>query len=128
MRQVNRMLMRNFILFGLWSIVCVGVHVALAKDAAASSPPRYQLKVGQELNYHEDGERRTSSGGKWGDTKDWQLWVVRQNADGSWRIVVGCTGTEWSFDENGKRSDSGSYVPRVVTGISRGFWVMAQWP
>ena len=24
--------------------------------------------------------------------------------------------------------DWDSYVPRVVTGISWGFWVMAQWP
>ncbi|MEX2315957.1 MAG: TlpA disulfide reductase family protein [Pirellulales bacterium] len=49
--------------------------------------PRYQFKVGQELQYtgssvleYENGSIKSST--------DWKIWVTRKNNDGSWRLVV----------------------------------------
>jgi hypothetical protein len=78
---------RTALSFGFCSLICAIaatlVRVAAAADPAATSLPRYQFKVGQELIYHEVDETRYAGGGKSGGTKDWQLWVVRQNNDGS---------------------------------------------
>lgn len=59
------------------------------KPAANSAGlPRYWLKVGQELNYVTSKEFVTTSGRKIKSEADWQLWVVGENDDGSWRIVL----------------------------------------
>jgi thiol-disulfide isomerase/thioredoxin len=53
--------------------------------------PRYRLKAGQELTYRSRYEFHFGSGPSAGTHQvkiDWQVWVVRKNDDGSWRLVL----------------------------------------
>jgi thiol-disulfide isomerase/thioredoxin len=48
--------------------------------------PRYQLQVGQELNYRGGSEFKYESG-KFVTRETWRVWVTEKNADGSWRLA-----------------------------------------
>ena len=56
--------------------------------AADSDLPRYWLKVGQELSYVTTSEVSTADGQALMNESTWQVWVVRQNADGTWRLIL----------------------------------------
>jgi len=56
-------------------------------DENANTVPRYRLQVGQDLKYQGSSEFKYENGSH-GYKTEWQVWVVRQNDDGSWRIVV----------------------------------------
>src|SRR5439155_13612174 len=49
--------------------------------------PRYRLQVGQELRYTGKSEFKYQ-GGEHNYDNTWRIWVVRQNADGGWRLVL----------------------------------------
>jgi peroxiredoxin len=71
---------------------------ARAADEDAGSVPRYRLKVGQELNYRQTSEFKYGKGasaGTLGSRADWEVWVVRQNDDGSWRLVMRSSHSDW---------------------------------
>ena len=55
--------------------------------ARANDLPRYKLKVGQELKYHGTSDFKYENGSL-GYKNDWQVWVVRANDDGGWRLVL----------------------------------------
>ncbi|MGH7134338.1 MAG: hypothetical protein ACREHD_01275, partial [Pirellulales bacterium] len=55
--------------------------------AADANIPRYWLKVGQELTYETISEAATPDGQSAVEST-WQVWVVKQNSDGSWRLVM----------------------------------------
>jgi len=55
--------------------------------ARAEDVPRYQLSVGQEIQYQGTSDFKYESGSFHTDS-NWTAWVVRQNADGSWRVVL----------------------------------------
>lgn len=61
--------------------------VPAAADEAESSVPRDRLKVGQELKYHGTSDFKYENGA-FGTKSDWQVWVVRANDDGGWRLVL----------------------------------------
>ena len=61
--------------------------LAVALAPAADALPRYKLQVGQELQYTCHTEFKYD-GGKFLDDTDARLWVVRQNDDGTWRVIV----------------------------------------
>lgn len=63
-------------------------RAAKTARAASAGLPRYWFKVGQELNYQTAKEFATSDGRKITSQAEWQLWVVAENEDGSWRIVL----------------------------------------
>ena len=73
----------------------VGVSLLLGVFSATSfglgdvpgKLPRYKLHVGQELTYHGESDFNYTNGSM-GNTSDWQAWVVKQNPDASWRVVV----------------------------------------
>lgn len=56
--------------------------------AAESDVPRYWLKVGQELTYRTTSEFSTADGNAVSSESTWQVWVVKQNADGGWRLIL----------------------------------------
>lgn len=74
--------------------VCLGLLLPAFRPAQGGEEktlPRYRLKAGQELTYRSRSEfhyGRGDSAGTHGDKTDWQVWVVRKNDDGSWRLVV----------------------------------------
>jgi peroxiredoxin len=62
-----------------------------ARSGEEKTVPRYGLKAGQELTYSSRSEFHYGSGdstGTHGYKTDWQVWVVRKNDDGSWRLVL----------------------------------------
>jgi peroxiredoxin len=78
--------------------VCATCLLALTGRAAAEELPRYRLKVGQELTYHHSGEFNYKVGERSGVHRNddtWDVRVLRQNADGSWRLLLHLTTTFW---------------------------------
>jgi len=70
--------------------LCLGITALLAityVPARAEDVPRYQLSVGQEIQYQGTSDFKYESGSFHTDS-NWTAWVVRQNADGSWRVVL----------------------------------------
>jgi peroxiredoxin len=73
-----------------------------AADEDSNSVPRYRLKVGQELTYRQTSEFKYGKGaaaGSLGSRADWDVWVVRRNADGSWRLVLHSSHSDWQGKE-----------------------------
>src|SRR5262245_4468424 len=74
---------------GLASILLGGV-LPLPRAGAADAPfplPRYRLQVGQELLYSGSSEMKYE-GGQHAEKSTWRVWVVRQNKEGGWRLVI----------------------------------------
>src|SRR5262249_20783393 len=74
---------------GLASVLVGGV-LALSLAGAADSPvplSRYRFQVGQELLYSGSSEFRYE-GGQSAEKSTWRVWVVRQNKEGGWRLVI----------------------------------------
>jgi peroxiredoxin len=75
----------------VYSILAAVVAVFGPLDAARAADgsdelPRYRLKVGQELKYQGRSDFKYENGSLANQT-DWTFWVVRVNADGSWRLI-----------------------------------------
>jgi thiol-disulfide isomerase/thioredoxin len=58
-----------------------------ALSAEPPSPPRYQLKVGQQLIYQGSSLFKYQNGSH-GTTDKTTFWVTRKNDDGSWHIIA----------------------------------------
>ena len=94
-------------LYGLQMVLVLlaGAEPAIADDA--SDPvPRYRLKVGQELKYHGSSDFKYDNGSL-GNESDWQVWVVRANDDGSWRLLLRSS-QKSTQTFNGQKRDNGS--------------------
>jgi hypothetical protein len=79
--------------------LCVTAVLLPAARAAADELPRYRLKVGQELTYRQSSESKFVNDGKpepYGSETEWHVWVLRQNADGSWRLLFRQSHSSWS--------------------------------
>src|SRR5262245_33419745 len=71
--------------------VLLGVVLALPRAGAADSPfplPRYRLQVGQELLYSGSSEFKYKDGRQRTEKSTWRVWVVRENKEGGWRLVI----------------------------------------
>lgn len=70
-----------------WFLACL---VACGETVAAddANVPRYWLKVGQELTYETMSEVSLPEGQTAANEATWQVWVVKQNANGSWRLIL----------------------------------------
>jgi peroxiredoxin len=72
---------------------CADDHAsATGPPASTSDLPRYRLSVGQQLRY-ETTSTQNNEGNERQWSTDWRFWVVANNKDGSWRIVV--SKTKW---------------------------------
>jgi len=68
---------------------------------AAEAPlPRYKLQVGQELRYSGHSEFKYQSGQHNSDLT-WRIWVVRQNADGGWHLILRSGSTRTQISQRG---------------------------
>jgi thiol-disulfide isomerase/thioredoxin len=91
----------------------------------AGATPRYALRPGQVISYeenrsHAEGASRTT----------WRLWVVQQNGDGSWHVVVRAATKRLVERDSASRSEEtvslewfdilpDGAVPRCTTLVSR---------
>src|SRR5262245_26133633 len=74
---------------GLASILLGGV-LALPRAGAADAPfplLRYRLQVGQELIYNGSSETKFSKSQS-AVKSTWRVWIVRENKEGGWRLVI----------------------------------------
>ncbi len=79
--------------------LCAALLFLPAARAAADEPPRYRLRVGQELTYRVSQEFHYASGLNvkvLGSDSDWHVHVVRRNADGGWHLVIRESKSAWS--------------------------------
>src|SRR5690242_16798568 len=81
-RPLGRNLLTTSMVTGLLFVAC---KVGLSAD---SDVPRYWLKLGQELSYRTTSEFSTANGDALASESTWQVWVVKQNSDGSWRLIL----------------------------------------
>ena len=74
---------------GLVSVLLGGVLALPRAGAANPSFPllRYRLQVGQELLYS-GGSEFKYEGSQSAEKSTWRVWVVRQNKEGDWRLVI----------------------------------------
>jgi thiol-disulfide isomerase/thioredoxin len=72
--------------------ICAAVLLqASARAAGDDALPRYRLRVGQELTYTLKSESAFGEGAKavpYGSDDEWRVRVLRQNPDGSWRLLL----------------------------------------
>jgi thiol-disulfide isomerase/thioredoxin len=86
----------------------LGALSGSAAGAEGASLPRFRLEVGQELTYRQNYEFKYGKGdnaGILGHKTDWQVWVVRHNDDGSWRIVFRSSDKSWQVRGKGEKSE-----------------------
>jgi hypothetical protein len=76
--------------FTLLAILSIWTALAKAADAPL---PRYKIQVGQELRYSGHSEFKYQGGQHVYDAT-WRIWVVRQNDNGGWRLILR-SGTEF---------------------------------
>ncbi|HEY1602489.1 MAG TPA: TlpA disulfide reductase family protein [Pirellulales bacterium] len=67
------------------------------------APPRYKLRVGQELNYQGTNGFKNDFINVSSKTS-WKLLVVRQNADGGWRLLVRYATAQKRTSDKGQES------------------------
>jgi thiol-disulfide isomerase/thioredoxin len=100
-------MLRSPIFSGVAMIVFLSpLFVAWQLAWAGDELPRYKLHVGQELQYTSQDEF-VFDRGKFVYDITWHVWVVKENADGSWRLVIRYAtvdkDTRYADDQGGKR-------------------------
>jgi len=72
-----------------WFAVLALLLLGAGDSAKGAAPvPRYRFEPGQELRYSGQMEGELGSGKKVRSNITWRVWVVRQNDDGSWRLIL----------------------------------------
>lgn len=71
----------------LTALTFAAVGLPCGAVAAETNLPRYWPKVGQELSYRTRSELATADGQTMARESAWQVWVVKQNVDGTWRLI-----------------------------------------
>src|SRR4051812_46134913 len=85
---------RQFAAVAAIGVIASPAHADLPR--LADPPPRYQFQAGQELTYKDTMSVKYGQGDNAGAIEDnsvWTVWVLRGNADGSYRLVVRHRGT-----------------------------------
>jgi peroxiredoxin len=84
------------LLTGLAAIGLLAIPAYADLPRPVDAPPRYQFQAGQELTYKDNMLFKYGQGDAAGllDVKsEWTVWVLRGNADGSYRLVLRHRGT-----------------------------------
>src|SRR5437867_4641621 len=84
------------LLTGLTALTIFAVTAKADLPRLADPPPRYQFQAGQQLTYRDSWSLKYGEGENASaidDQSEWTVWVLRGNADGSYRLVVRHRGT-----------------------------------
>lgn len=85
-------MLQSFRLLTALAAIAVGTTAVSADlPRTAELPPRYQFQAGQEMTYKDTMSFKYGQGDNAGaidDNSEWTVWVVRGNADGSYRLVI----------------------------------------
>lgn len=65
---------------------------------------RYNLAVGSRLHYSSSSESKYAQGAR-GQMRATEVWVVGQNPDQTWRLVLKRSSTQYRVDSAGSRTD-----------------------
>jgi thiol-disulfide isomerase/thioredoxin len=84
--------------------VVLAVLFLVGRIAAAGSQLRYNLAVGSRLHYSSTSESKYAHSAR-GQVRSTEVWVVGQNTDQSWRLVLHRTSTPYRVDSAGARTD-----------------------
>jgi thiol-disulfide isomerase/thioredoxin len=78
-----------------------------SQGMSADTLPRYKFHVGQELVYRYTEVEDLLADNKAGDKPkppatevEWRIYVVRENEEGNWRLLVRCNYKSYSLDKN----------------------------
>lgn len=85
---VNRFIPSNVAMCVAWLLAGQVLAHGTNATAAEAEVPRYWLKVGQELTYQTVSEVSMPDGQTLVNEATWQVWVVKQNTNGSWRLIL----------------------------------------
>ncbi len=91
---------------GRLSLLFLGLCTIARGEDSAPALPRYQLKPGLEFTVHGTDEFKYENGSL-NTSNDYQVWVIRANADGSWRVVIQSK-SRMTQKMNGKDVSSGN--------------------
>jgi len=84
--------------------IVLAVLFLAGRIAAAGSPPRYNLTVGSRLHYSSTSESKYAHSAR-GQVRSTEVWVVGQNPEQSWRLLLRRTSTSYRVDSAGTRTD-----------------------
>ena len=85
------------------AIVLAALFLA-GRTSAAGLPLRYNLTVGSRLHYGSTSESKYARSAR-GEVRLTEVWVVGENLDQSWRLVLRRTSTAYRVDSAGTRTD-----------------------
>jgi len=80
------------------------VVLAVLSAVGHATAPRYNLAVGSRLHYSSSSESKYAHGAR-GQLRATEVWVVGQNPDQTWRLVLKRSSTSYRVDSAGKRTD-----------------------
>lgn len=97
-----------------FTLAFLGISIAPGRaEEAVDSVPRYELTPGQELSYRSQSEFKYKDG-SFGNKADWQVWVLRKNEDGSFRML-------FRSSERTVQSSSGREAREQPADVSMGY-------
>jgi peroxiredoxin len=85
----------------------------LPQTTADDTLPQYRFQPGQELTFH-SVSRSQSDGYSHEQETDWTVWVLRANADGSFRLVARERPTASRWTSNNQTGEHPLLPPRIV--------------
>lgn len=91
----------------LAALLCLTAPTFVRADEPAL--PRYQLKPGQEIHLKSESMFKYTNGGH-GTKGDWTVWVVKDNGDGSFRLVIKQSQAFSAIEKDGKTHDQPARV------------------
>jgi thiol-disulfide isomerase/thioredoxin len=85
------------------------VALVVLSAVVYASALRYNLAIGSRLNYSSSSESKYTHGAR-GQVRTTEVWVVGQNPDQTWRLVLKRSSTAYRVDSVGTRTEGESQV------------------
>ncbi|HVX60360.1 MAG TPA: hypothetical protein VHC19_07160, partial [Pirellulales bacterium] len=113
MFRAIRVLALGVVMASWGEMIADGEGVGKSEPAKLTAAlPRYQLEIGQQLDYETSSSQKYQSG-ELKSAADWRIWVVSANQQGGWRLLVKQT----MWNASGDRpltKDAGAAQPELA--------------